>query len=244
MTDGRAPWLIMNTWGLRRIIQAAHKALLKLENKVVCIISWYGLALITLSFMHFWFDISQWCAPLSIIGAGQTCENSKLLIKLDKNKVTCMLYKISLNQIKVLCNCKGTIMAIPVTCGLPVMKDETSMKTGPKVLIKSPTIRAALLLLVYENIIVMLFEYYGNSSNWKVDCLFNSLFRLTTKKISKLCMAGPFKGKQLMISGFPSQRASNVESVSISWHHLVTIFNADLVLCLRSMPSRSMTHGE
>ena len=144
----------------------------------------------------------------------------------------------------MLCACKGTVRVIPVPCGPLVMKDETSMNTGPKVLIKSPTMRATLLLLVFENITVTLLEYYGNSNHWKLDCSFNSLFRLTTKNISKLCMAGPFNGNPLMISGFPSQRASNVESDSMSWHNPVTIFNVDHLLSLKYIPSRSVTQGE
>ena len=35
-------------------------------------------------------------------------------------------------------------------------------------------------------------EWYGISNPWLIDCLFNSLLRLTTKKTSKFLIAGPF----------------------------------------------------
>ena len=47
-----------------------------------------------------------------------------------------------------------------------------------------------------------------DSYHQQLDYLFNSLFSLTSKKTSKL-----------VTGGFPSQRASYVENVSISWHH-------------------------
>ena len=49
------------------------------------------------------------------------------------------------------------------------------------------------------------------SNYLKLDCLFNSLNRLATKKTSKLSITGPFvRGIHPFTSGFPSQRASNV----------------------------------
>ena len=42
-------------------------------------------------------------------------------------------------------------------------------------------------------------------------CLFNHLLRLISKKTSQFCIASPWWGES---SGFPSQRASNAESVS------------------------------
>ena len=49
--------------------------------------------------------------------------------------------------------------------------------------------------------------------------LLNPLFRRRSKKTSKLCLTGLCEGNPLVTSGFPSQRASNVEKVSIWWHH-------------------------
>ena len=53
----------------------------------------------------------------------------------------------------------------------------------------------------------------------QLDCLLNSLFRLTTKKTSKLRITGPLWRKSPAIGAFASQRVSNAESGSLSWHH-------------------------
>ena len=61
------------------------------------------------------------------------------------------------------------------------------------------------------------------SDHWHLDCLFNHLFRQRAKKISKLWVTDLCEGTPLVTggfhSGFSSQRASNVKTVSISWHH-------------------------
>ena len=49
--------------------------------------------------------------------------------------------------------------------------------------------------------------------------ILQKLFRLTSKKTSKLSITGPFLGESTGNGGFPSQSASNVESVSTSWCH-------------------------
>ena len=46
---------------------------------------------------------------------------------------------------------------------------------------------------------------------------FTSLLWLTRNKISKFYITDPFWGEST--SGFPSQRVSNVENISMSWHH-------------------------
>ena len=55
------------------------------------------------------------------------------------------------------------------------------------------------------------------------DCLFNNLLKLTKeeKKTSKPCSPGICSGNPPVIGGFPSQRASDAESVSMSWRHHV-----------------------
>ena len=54
----------------------------------------------------------------------------------------------------------------------------------------------------------------------QLNCLFNSMFRLTTQKHLKLCITGPLLGESCSDQcGFPSQRASNVESITMWWHH-------------------------
>ena len=50
----------------------------------------------------------------------------------------------------------------------------------------------------------------------------NSFFRLIIKNASRLCIIGHLWGNPPVTDGFPSQRASNVESVSMSPHHLYT----------------------
>ena len=62
-------------------------------------------------------------------------------------------------------------------------------------------------------------ECYGVSNHWCLDCLLNCLFRGRSKKTSKLHVTGLCHGNPLMIGGFPSQMVSNVENVSIWWHH-------------------------
>ena len=52
----------------------------------------------------------------------------------------------------------------------------------------------------------------------RLQCLCNRLSRLTTNKTSKLGIAG-FLGEESTCR-FPSQRASNTETVSMSWHLL------------------------
>ena len=50
-------------------------------------------------------------------------------------------------------------------------------------------------------------------------CLLNRLFRRRSKKTSKLRVTGLCVGNSPGTGEFPAQMASNVESVSIWWHH-------------------------
>ena len=52
-----------------------------------------------------------------------------------------------------------------------------------------------------------------------LDCLFNNLFWPTTNNTWWLYIAVPLWGETTNTGGFPTQRASNVESVSMSWYH-------------------------
>ena len=54
------------------------------------------------------------------------------------------------------------------------------------------------------------------------DCLFNSLLRQTLNKSSKLMLLDLFGGKPTVTGGFPSQRASNAEIVSMSWRRFTS----------------------
>ena len=61
----------------------------------------------------------------------------------------------------------------------------------------------------------------------QLHCLFNSLLILTTYTSSvslALC-----EGNPLVASGFPSQRAINVESISMSWRHHAIYFSVTCV---------------
>ena len=51
------------------------------------------------------------------------------------------------------------------------------------------------------------------------DCLLNLLFRRGSKKTSKLRVTGLCEGNPPVTGGFPSQRASDTENVSIWWRH-------------------------
>ena len=59
----------------------------------------------------------------------------------------------------------------------------------------------------------------GVSNHRRPNCLFNRLFKRRSKKTSKLRVTGLCEGNPPVTGGFPSQRASNVENVSIWWHH-------------------------
>ena len=62
-------------------------------------------------------------------------------------------------------------------------------------------------------------ERDGVLNTWRLDCLLKRLFRRRSKKTSKLRVAGLFDGNQPVTGWFPSQRASNAESVCIWWRH-------------------------
>ena len=65
-------------------------------------------------------------------------------------------------------------------------------------------------------------ECNGVSNHQHLSCSLNHLFRRRSKKTSKLrvtCLCG---GNSLVTDEFPTQRASNVENVSMWWcHHVV-----------------------
>ena len=60
----------------------------------------------------------------------------------------------------------------------------------------------------------------GASNHPRLDCLLlDHLFKRRSKKTSKLHVTGLGEGKPPLIDGFPLQRASNAENVSIWWRH-------------------------
>ena len=62
-------------------------------------------------------------------------------------------------------------------------------------------------------------ERDGAWNHQPYNCLLNRLFRHRSKKTSKLGVTGLYEGKPPGTGGFPSQRASKVENVSIWWRH-------------------------
>ena len=74
----------------------------------------------------------------------------------------------------------------------------------------------------YSDIIISMMASQNSSP---LDCLLNCLFRSRSKKTSKLRVTLLCEGNPPVIGGFPSQRASNMENVSIWWsHHLMNSY--------------------
>ena len=57
------------------------------------------------------------------------------------------------------------------------------------------------------------------SNDRHLNCSLNHLFRHRSKKISKLNFTGLCEGTPPVTCGFPSQKVSNAENVSIWWRH-------------------------
>ena len=62
-------------------------------------------------------------------------------------------------------------------------------------------------------------ENDGLSNHQPHDCLLKRLFKRRSKKTSKLRVTGLCVGNSPVTGEFPTQRASNAESVSIWWRH-------------------------
>ena len=62
-------------------------------------------------------------------------------------------------------------------------------------------------------------ECDGVSNHPPCDCLLDRLFRLRSKKTSKLCATGLCAVNSPVTGEFPAPMASNVENVSIWWCH-------------------------
>ena len=60
-------------------------------------------------------------------------------------------------------------------------------------------------------------------NQWQLNCLSKSLFRLTSKEISAFHITGLLKRESTSHHLIPSQRASNVECIPISWcYHCIS----------------------
>ena len=57
------------------------------------------------------------------------------------------------------------------------------------------------------------------SNHQSRHCLLYRLFRLRSKKTSKLCITGICAGNSPLTGEFPAQRTSNAENASIWWRH-------------------------
>ena len=62
-------------------------------------------------------------------------------------------------------------------------------------------------------------ERNGVSNHQRHDCLLNRLFRLRSKKTSKVRITGLCEGNSPVTGEFPAQRVSKAENVSIWWRH-------------------------
>ena len=67
-------------------------------------------------------------------------------------------------------------------------------------------------------------ERDGLSNHQPHDCLLNRLFRRRSKKTTKLRVTGLCEGNSPVTGEFSSQRASNVENISILWRHHVYLY--------------------
>ena len=71
-------------------------------------------------------------------------------------------------------------------------------------------------------------ERHDVSNHQRLDCLPNRLFMRTSKRTSKLRVTGVCEGNPPVTIGFPSQRASNAENVSIWWPHREWVYVVDI----------------
>ena len=68
------------------------------------------------------------------------------------------------------------------------------------------------------------------SNHRRLDCLLNCWFRRRSKKASRLCVTSLCQGIPPVTGGFPSQRTSYADNVSIWWrHHACPSVNDDLI---------------
>ena len=63
-----------------------------------------------------------------------------------------------------------------------------------------------------SDIAVTSYERHGVSNNWQLACLFNTLFGIKARKISKHHITDPLREESSSEQWFPSHRTSNAES--------------------------------
>ena len=76
----------------------------------------------------------------------------------------------------------------------------------------------------WPNSLVAPYDCHGVSNYWQFDPLINSLFRLTAKETSKLCITGPFCGKSTGDHSIPSHHKGSIIQKIFPWH--------DVIMCL------------
>ena len=82
-------------------------------------------------------------------------------------------------------------------------------------------------------------ERGGVSNHWSLDCVLNPQI----KETSKLGVTGLCEGNPLVTGGFPSQRASGAENVSIWWRHRVYTSIAQWAPWIKSNHSQAKRDG-
>ena len=85
---------------------------------------------------------------------------------------------------------------------------------------------------VSQSITVTSHDWYSVPNNQQLHCWFNSFFRCTSRKTSKLRAIGLCEGNPPVAVRIPSQRVNILESVCMWWRHhepISLIFNSRLV---------------
>ena len=73
---------------------------------------------------------------------------------------------------------------------------------------------------------------YLQELHMNVMAFFNSLFSLHQRKYQSCTLLTPYRGKPPVSGGFPSQRASDAESVSRSWRHHISYNRISRFTCI------------
>ena len=91
-------------------------------------------------------------------------------------------------------------------------------------------------VMILSSLFTRLFQGNIGSSLWRLngrdgvsnhqphDCLFNRSVRCRSQKTSKLRVTGLCEGNSPVTGEFPAQMASNAESVSIWWRHVISAY--------------------
>ena len=152
-----------------------------------------------------------------------------------------MSYKI--NLLKPLPHFSGVIKPLPYFAGVSELTLVFVLKSleQPEICICKSS----------HPITVMSHEHDGVSNQCQLACLFNSLFRLTTKETFKLCSTGHLcKGNPLVTGGSPHKAQQHIfthwffnslwPSDAIRWHRSGSTL-AQVMACCLTAPSHYLT---